>query len=202
MMPMATPISRLVARPRPAGRACGALTPGTSVTGPCLEVELHSLPTTPAQARRIGRQACLDWQVPQDRRRPLPRRLGAGDQHCPARPNAPRPGDEAPGLDPGRRGRQWSAQHPLARGGRRGRPAAAESSCLHGRRGPGGGSHRARQDGMGQSEGPVLIRPNRSPAHAVRDRRPLPADALDTVRWGGRDSNPRPRDYESPALTG
>ncbi len=22
------------------------------------------------------------------------------------------------------------------------------------------------------------------------------------VRWGGRDSNPRPRDYESPALTG
>jgi Phage integrase family len=29
----------------------------------------------------------------------------------------------------------------------------------------------------------------------------MPAD-LRKHRWGGRDSNPRPRDYESPALTG
>ena len=26
--------------------------------------------------------------------------------------------------------------------------------------------------------------------------------AVSTLKWGGRDSNPRPEDYESPALTG
>ena len=42
----------------------GALTPSTSGTGACLEIELPALPTAPAQARRIARQACLDWQIP------------------------------------------------------------------------------------------------------------------------------------------
>ena len=45
-------------------------------------------------------------------------------------------------------------------------------------------------------------RPGRTRRRPPEQRGPRARTSMPDLWWGGRDSNPRPRDYESPALTG